>query len=409
MSALVALQLPPTDVAERLPKLHDQGTPVAPIDPNLPPGARRELLARLRPHTLIDAEGEHELDDPVPVDSGVALVVATSGATGRAKLVELPAASLDASTAASHRRVRARPGWRWLCCLPTHHVAGVQALRRALACGTQPLVHDGFDADRVAAAIAGREPGEAGTIPAGPAGAGADGDPGTGVDGIAVVPTQLRRLLDAGADLSRLKALVLGGAAPDPSLTAEAREAGAPLVTTYGLTETCGGCVYDGRPLDAVKVDVDGDGRIRIRGDVVMRRYRGDPQATAEALRDGWLVTPDVGRWNDEGRLEVVGRADDVIITGGENVSAAAVRAALEAVDGVAEAAVAGEADPEWGQRVIAWVAAADAGAAPADDALRAAVSERLGAPAAPKAIRRVAALPRTTLGKVDRPRLPGE
>jgi O-succinylbenzoic acid--CoA ligase len=230
-----------------------------------------------------------------------------------------------------------------------------------------------------------------------------------GLDGIALVPTQLRRLLAAGADLSRLQALLLGGAAPDTTLVAQARRAGAPVVTTYGLTETCGGCVYDGRPLDGVEVDVDDDGRIRIRGDVVMRRYRGDPQATAAALRDGWLVTPDLGRWDQTGRLQVLGRADDVVISGGENVSAEAVRAALADVDGVAEAAVGGEPDPEWGQRVVAWVApATSAGeAAPGDDALRAAVRHAVGAYAAPKAIRWVTALPRTALGKVDRTRLP--
>jgi O-succinylbenzoic acid--CoA ligase len=434
MTHLVAVQLPPTEAASRLQQLHEQGTPVAPIDPSLSGRARQELLRRLRAHTLVDADGEHALDDPVEIDDAVALVVATSGTTAAPKLVELSAASLDASTAAAHRRVAARPGWRWLCCLPTHHVAGVQTLRRAQACGTRPMVHDGFDTARVTAAISGHQPalvatggasagagdGDDATAGAGDgddasAGAG-DGDDASadppadvGLDGIALVPTQLRRLLAAGADLSRLQALLLGGAAPDTALVAQARRAGAPVVTTYGLTETCGGCVYDGRPLDGVEVDVDDDGRIRIRGDVVMRRYRGDPQATAAALRDGWLVTPDLGRWDQTGRLQVLGRADDVVISGGENVSAEAVRAALADVDGVAEAAVGGEPDPEWGQRVVAWVApATSAGeAAPGDDALRAAVRHAVGAYAAPKAIRWVTALPRTALGKVDRTRLP--
>lgn len=390
MSHLVALQLPPSELAEKLGELHDRGIGAAPLDPDAPPAVRDELLARLRPHAIIDADGPRELAEPADVDDDVALVVATSGASGAAKLVELPAAAVDAATAASQQRLRARPGWRWLCCLPTHHVGGLQVLARAHASATTPVIHDRFDAEAVAGALA-------------------------DVDATALVPTQLRRLLEAGADLSRLQALVVGGGPVDAGLAAEAAAAGAPLVATYGATETCGGCVYDGRPLDGVKVALDDDGRIHVRGAVLMRRYRGEPERTAAALADGWLATADRGRWTDDGRLEVLGRADDVIVTGGENVAADAVAAALTAVDGVVDAAVAGEADPEWGERVVAWIVVGDgdrggagdgAGADAGDDALRAAVAERVGAHAVPKAIRRVPALPRTALGKLDRARL---
>lgn len=380
MSHLVAVQLPPSELAEQLAGLHDRGIGVAPLDPDTPPAVRDELLARLRPHAVVDADGARELDDPAPIDDDVALVVATSGTGGAAKLVELPAAAVDAATAASQQRLRARPGWRWLCCLPTHHIAGLQVLARAHAAATAPVVHDRFEVAAVAAALA-------------------------DVDATALVPTQLRRLLDAGADWSRLQALLVGGGRIEADLSAEAAEAGAPVVATYGATETCGGCVYDGRPLDGMRVALDDDGRIHLRGAMLMRRYRGDPEATAAALVDGWLATADRGRWTDEGRLEVLGRADDVIVTGGENVAADAVAAALAAVDEVVEAAVAGEADPEWGERVVAWVVVGDH-SDPGDDALRAAVAERVGAHAAPKTIRRVAALPRTALGKVDRARL---
>lgn len=380
MSHLVALQLPPSELAEQLETLHDRGIGAAPLDPDAPPAVRDELLARLRPHAIVDAHGPRELDEPAPVDDDVALVVATSGAGGAAKLVELPAAAVDAATAASQQRLRARPGWRWLCCLPTHHIAGLQVLARAHAAATAPVVHDRFEVAAVAAALA-------------------------DVDATALVPTQLRRLLDAGADWSRLQALLVGGGRIEADLAAEAAAAGAPVVATYGATETCGGCVYDGRPLDGMRVALDDDGGIHLRGAMLMRRYRGDPEATAAALVDGWLATADRGRWTDDGRLEVLGRADDVIVTGGDNVAADAVAAALAAVDEIVEAAVAGEADPEWGERVVAWVVVGDH-SDPGDDALRAAVAERVGAHAAPKTIRRVAALPRTALGKVDRARL---
>lgn len=382
MSHLVALQLPPPELAEQLAGLLDRGIGVAPLDPNAPPAVRDELVSRLRPNAIVDADGARELDDAAPTDDDVALVVATSGASAAAKLVELPAAAVDAATAASQQRLRARPGWRWLCCLPTHHIAGLQVLARAHASATTPVIHDRFDVDAVAGVLA-------------------------EVDATALVPTQLRRLVDAGADLSRLRALLVGGGPLDAGLAAEATAAGAPLVTTYGATETCGGCVYDGRPLDGVKVALDDDGRIHVRGPVLMRRYRDDPEATAAALADGWLATADRGRWTDDGRLEVLGRADDVIVTGGENVAADAVAAALTAVDGIVDAAVTGEADPEWGERVVAWVVLGD-DADPGDDTLRAAVREQLGARAAPRAIHRVAALPRTALGKVDRARLAG-
>lgn len=380
MSHLVAVQLPPSELAEQLAGLHERGLGVAPLDPEAPPAVRDDLLARLRPHAIVDAHGPRELDEPAPVDDDVALVVATSGVGGAAKLVELPAAAVDAATAASQQRLRARPGWRWLCCLPTHHIAGLQVLARAHAAATAPVVHDRFEAEAVAAALA-------------------------DVDATALVPTQLRRLLDAGADWSRLQALLVGGGRIEADLAAEAAAAGAPVVATYGATETCGGCVYDGRPLDGMRVAVDDDGRIHLRGAMLMRRYRGDPEATAAALVDGWLATADRGRWTDDGGLEVLGRADDVIVTGGENVAADAVASALATVDEVVEAAVAGEADPEWGERVVAWVVVSDH-TDPGDDALRAAVAERVGAHAAPKTIRRVAALPRTALGKVDRARL---
>src|SRR5262249_31752338 len=150
-------------------------------------------------------------------------------------------------------RLDAAPGDRWLCCLPAHHISGLGIFVRSLLAGSTPVVRDRVDA---------------GLVPSNP------GRDGAGCSYVSLVPTQLRRLLDAGAPLSGFRRILLGGAAIPDGLLAEAAAAGARVVTTYGMTETCGGCVYDGVPLDGVQVATDADGRIRIRGPVLFSRYR---------------------------------------------------------------------------------------------------------------------------------------
>jgi O-succinylbenzoic acid--CoA ligase len=203
--------------------------------------------------------------------------------------------------------------------------------------------------------------------------------------------------------------VLLGGAAADPSLLDRARAAGVPVVTTYGMSETCGGCVYDGRPLDGVAVRLDSDGRIRLGGDVVFAGYRLRPDRTADALtfEDGrrWHVTKDLGRWDGE-RLEVVGRVDDLINSGGEKVAPLAVEAALSAAPGVRDAVVVGAPDPEWGQRVVAVVVPTDPERPPSLEELRAAVRDRLPSYALPRQLRLVGAVPMLPSGKPDRARL---
>ncbi|MFO8075788.1 MAG: AMP-binding protein [Egibacteraceae bacterium] len=408
---LRAVALPPGQALdEALGQAWEAGDALAPLDPDLGEAATARLLARLRPATFRDRGGTRALPDPRALPAGTGLVVVTSGATGRPKAVVLARAALDAAVRASLARLGARPDDRWLCCLPTHHVAGLAVLLRARALGTAPVVHPRFDPAAVAAE--------------------------TDVTHVALVPTQLRRLLEAGVDLARFRAVLLGGAAPGRGLVAAARAAGARLVESYGMTETCGGCVYDGRPLDGVDVAIGADGRIRLRGPVLFEGYLDEPEATAAACEDGWLVTGDLGRLA-EGRLEVAGRADDVIVTGGENVAAAAVAEALAEHPAVAEAFVAGRPDPEWGEAVVAWLVPARSApaadgqrAAPAEQgpdeavpapgpdeavpvaaglaaALRAAVAARLGRAAAPKALAWVDRLPRGGLGKVARDALP--
>ncbi len=380
MGLLVAAQLPPAELAAELATRRAAGDAIAPLDPELPAARRAELLARLRPHRLVDAQGARDLPDPAPCDDDLALVVATSGSAGVPKLVELPDAAVAAATRASLQRLGAAPGWRWVCALPLHHIAGLLVLTRAWAGGTAAALVDAGDTAALAAALARAE-------------------------ATALVPTQLQRLLgrddDAAAALTTLRAVLLGGGRADADLVARARAAPAPVVTTYGMTETCGGVVYDGVPLEGVTVALDDDGRVWLRGPTLLRRYRGDPTATAAALQEGWLATSDTGRFDEHGRLEVLGRLDDVIVTGGENVAAEAVRAALRAAPGVDDAVVVGLPDAAWGQRVAALVEP-DGRAAPDPEALRSAVAERLGRRAAPRAVRVVAALPRTDLGKVD-------
>jgi len=220
---------------------------------------------------------------------------------------------------------------------------------------------------------------------------------------VAVVPTQLRRMVDAGDDLTSAKTILLGGAAAPAGLVDAARAAGGRIVTTYGMSETSGGCVYDGMPLADVSVDIGPDGRIRIAGPVLFSGYRLRPDLTTE-VRDGrWFITADIGSIGPAGRLLVRGRADDVINTGGEKVVAAEVEAALGTCAGVSEAAVVGRPDPEWGELVTAVVVAADQSAPPLLADIRAHVRSRLPAYAVPAALLLVPEMPMLASGKPDR------
>jgi o-succinylbenzoate---CoA ligase len=212
---------------------------------------------------------------------------------------------------------------------------------------------------------------------------------------VSLVPTQLRRLLDSPA-LPDVDAVLLGGAAAPAPLLQQARARGIRVVTTYGMSETSGGCVYDGVPLDGVEVDVSpSSGRIRVRGPVLASAYRDGPLRDA----DGWFSTGDLGTWR-EGRLAVLGRADDVVVTGGEKVAPAAVEELLRAHPAVVEVAVLGVPDVEWGQRVVA-VAVLRAPLSLQE--VREVVSGPLPRAAAPRELRVVDALPVLASGKVDR------
>jgi o-succinylbenzoate---CoA ligase len=223
-----------------------------------------------------------------------------------------------------------------------------------------------------------------------------------------LVPTMLGRLVAAGADLSAFRAILVGGAHLSPDLRASAERAGASVVETYGLTETCGGVVYEGEPLPGTQMRIDRQGGIELRGPTLMRGYRFDPSATGAAFtEDGWLRPADAGEIDGEGRLHVVGRFDDLINTGGEKVWPDEVEAALREHPRVRDVAAVGRPDPEWGQRVAVWVVPADPSDPPSLDELRAFAARTLPRYAAPRELTLAERLPRTASGKLRRAALP--
>ncbi len=387
---LHAVLLPPEAAAGRLldalsAALDGSGPAILPLDPSLPPARLAALLEAFAPSALETTEGTKRLSSAAPARSAspgvrpeVAVVIATSGSTGQPKGAELTAAALLASAGASLDRIGAAAGDRWLCCLPAFHVAGLGVLVRSLLAGAAPAV-----------------------IPGGRLDAGSLAEAGCAL--VSLVPTQLRRLLDGGAPLAGFRAILLGGAPAPAGLLADARAAGARVITTYGMSETCGGCVYDGKPLAGVSVDTGSDARIRIAGPVLFSGYRLRPDLTAAVLDGGWFVTSDLGAFGDSGTLVIRGRADGVINTGGEKVVAAEVEAALGSCGAVREAVVVGVPDAEWGERVAAVVVAADPAAPPGLAQLRAHVRGRLPAYAAPRTLLLVPELPLLPSGKADR------
>lgn len=354
--------------------------------------ALTSALAGTGPAVMPVAAGTAAATVPGSAPAGTALVVRTSGSTGEARGVRLASAALQASARATADRLAGHG--RWLLTLPVHHVAGVQVLVRSVLAGTVPVLG---------------EPGPFRPPAFVRAAAALRGD---GPRYVSLVPTQLVRLLDdaAGTEaLAGFDAVLLGGAATAGDLLARARAAGVAVVTTYGMSETCGGCVYDGVPLDGVRVDLDDDGRVLVAGQVLADGYldRPDLDAATFVERDGirWLRTTDAGRWH-EGRLTVLGRLDDVLVTGGVKVAPAAVEDALATLPTVAEVCVVGVDDAEWGQVVVAVVVPRDGGAGPSLEQVRAAAAARSGPASAPRHVLTVGSLPLRGPGKVDRARV---
>jgi O-succinylbenzoic acid--CoA ligase len=365
--SLVALAVPggPSFVTE-LRRAWDAGDAVVPVDTRLPPRAADRLLDTLRPAVVVDGDGERwNRPGGMPVEAGDGLVVATSGTTGEPKGVVLTHDAVASSATATSTRlgVDVRSD-RWLACLPVAHIGGLAVITRALLTGTRLTALPRFDAAEVIRAAR--------------------------VDGATLVSLVATAFARVEAGLFR--AVLLGGSTPPPRLPKN-------VIATYGMTETGSGVVYDGRTLDAVEARVVG-GEIMLRGPMLLRCYRDghDPKTS-----DGWLSTGDAGAIQPDGRITVLGRMSDLVITGGENVWPPAVEAAIAGHPLVSEVAVAGRPDPEWGDRVVAWVVPRDLAKPPDLASLRTFVTDQLPAYAAPRELVLVGRLPRSAVGKVAR------
>ncbi|ALE07204.1 AMP-dependent synthetase [Arthrobacter sp. ERGS1:01] len=359
--------------------LHGEG-PAVQITAPATPGEAAEF-------TLIPQD---QLGLPAGSDTEIAAVVLTSGSTGQPKRTMLSVDALAASSVGTAMALRGEG--QWLLALPMHYVAGLQVLVRSLFAGTRPWVMDlsgGFTPEAFTAAAE---------------------ELTDKLRFTSLVPTQLTRLLtNPSAEtltvLRRFNGILLGGAPASPVLLEAARGAGINVITTYGMSETCGGCVYDGVPLEGVEVAIR-DGRVWLGGEVLAEGYLGDDTLTAGAFFDEeldgetvrWYQTGDLGELDAEGRLRVLGRVDDVIISGGLKISAAAVTDGLHRVQGVREAFVGPVDSAEWGQQVAALVV----GSCSADELLAGAAAV-LEPHLVPKTVVFVSELPVLSTGKPDR------
>jgi O-succinylbenzoic acid--CoA ligase len=371
-------------IAHALMKL---GARMLPLSPRLAAPEREAIVAAAEPMVDLDDPGqltqneadlpllgEHDMDD-------VCALVLTSGSSGAPKPIGLTYGNFLWNAVGSGFNIGVDPADRWLCCVPLGHIAGLGIVMRSVIYGTTAVVHDGFDVDRVAAALAEDR-----------------------ITIVSVVATMLSRLLEAGADLSGPRAILVGGGPVPPEPLEEAIAKGAAVVQTYGLTETCSQVAtlapHDaerklgsaGRPLLTTHMRIR-DGEILVQGPTV---------APGRADEAGWLHTGDLGHIDEEGFLYVEDRIDDLIVSGGENVVPSEVEEVLLRHPAVADAAVVGREDPEWQQSVTAVVVLADGREASADD-LRSHCARFLAGYKVPKRVELASALPRTPSGKLMR------
>jgi o-succinylbenzoate---CoA ligase len=370
MPRLVAVRMPggPRFV-EAIRRIWDRGDAAAPLDPAAPDAFTARALDVLAADAILDDEGEEQpLDGAHPAENGDAVVILSSGTGGDPKAVVLTHHALESSAYMTATSLGVDPAARWLACLPLHHIGGFGVVSRALVTDAELEVHPGFDPEQVTEAAR------------------------RGATHTSLVTTALARI-----DPSIFRIILLGGSAIPADRPPN-------TVATYGMTETCGGVVYDGLVLNGAGMRIDADDRISLSGPTLLRAYRdgSDPKD-----RDGWLRTSDLGAVDAEtGRLTVWGRADDVIVSGGEKVWPDAVEELLRTDPWVDAVAVIGRPDAEWGQRVVAVVVPSDPSRPPRLDDLRRLVKEHLPAPCAPRELELAESLPRTSLGKVRRAEL---
>ena len=336
-----------------------------------------DITARLA--KALDGDGPAITLGPIStktVPSEISLVVSTSGSTGDAKEVGLSAAALLASAKATNKFFGASKGQIWSLLLPLTHVAGINVLVRALELGTIAIDARG---------ITGKYP---------------------HADYTAVVPTQLFRALNGDGDLlahlESAKSVLVGGAALDKKLGAQARTAGINIVESYGMTETCGGCVYDGLPIGDTSVEINRDGLIKISTASLATTYLNDASGWSSKLEDGYFLTSDLGEIKD-GRLTVTGRADDVIVTGGENISLTKVEEVIRNSFAGIQCAAFAVADQQWGQALHLAIAGK---VKPEISEINQSLSSQISAAAKIKGAIYLDQLPKTALDKVNRQEL---
>ena len=303
--------------------------------------------------------------DRLHVPSEVALVVATSGSTGSAKYVLHSAKTLLASARATHTALAAQPGERWGLRLPLTHIAGLMVIVRSLLLESD-LSDDG--------------------------------------EYQAVVPTQLFRALQGEESLAAFinaKAVLVGGGPSERKLINEARVAGINVITTYGMSETAGGCVYNGTPLPGVKILIDSAQQIFISGPQIALGYLDD----SSGFQDGGFLTQDIGRWGDDGRLEILGRADEVVISGGEKILLGAIEERIRSLSGVSNVHLFTRKSAEWGEEVVCAVVGSNSITL---SSIRDHVAEIFPRSSAPRALILLTEMPLRGIGKPDRDTLRG-
>ncbi|MCW2274106.1 AMP-binding protein [Rhodoblastus acidophilus] len=375
--------------------------PIFPLDPHLPEPIAKNLLDQIG-DCLVIGEGRSVSTEAIlaaepaaaPKFSpprGPALLIATSGSSGRPKAVVLTGAALAASAAASAKITSLRAGDRWLACLPLFHIGGFSILIRCALAGAEAMLHRGFDAERVhGALVEGR------------------------ITHVSLTPTMLAQLLALQKPApTGLRHALVGGAALPTELAHRAAEAGWPIQPTYGMSETCAQIATlprlppdwrtgkVGRPLEGAEIALTDDGRLKVRGPMLMHGYANPEFSPGDGLSDGWFVTNDLAEISPEGDLTILGRADETIVSGGKKIHPAAVEFLLAQCPGVQTVVVAGRPDPVWGEIVTAVFS----GPASTEDLLNW-CREHVASPFRPRAAVRLDASPLLANGKPDRLKL---
>ena len=372
MARLIALDMPASKTfVDLVQRAWSNGDAVLPIDQRLPLAGKKMLLDTMAPSEIIDASfTTSSLPNGRPMQDGDALVIASSGSTGAPKGIIHTHSSLLAGAQASASRLQLSANDHWLVCIPVSHVGGFSVIARAMHTSAALTLHPAFDAAAVEQAQK------------------------DGVTHTSLVATALSRI-----DTSLFRTILLGGSSAPDNLPNN-------IITTYGMTETGGGVVYNGQPLDNVEIKIV-DAEIFLRCPMLMRAYRDDQTISEE---DGWYATGDIGEIDNNGKLSVHGRRSDMIITGGENVWPSVVENSLASHPIVNQVVVRGMPDTTWGQRVVAYVVLNDStqtSEAKLLSDLREHVKQTLPAFCAPQQIVVLAEIPRTSLGKVDVQALP--